>query len=109
MEGHARSGNRKDKFVWNRYSKDLKLGDKLKTKDRHPCSSGRTTRMRHPAFINPQDTFKTVNPATEEVLATVQKAGKADIDKAVKAAREGTLNPATEERGFGNSPEGRKS
>ena len=33
--------------------------------------------------VNPQDAFKTVNPATEEVLATVQKAGKADVDKAV--------------------------
>lgn len=33
-------------------------------------------------------TFKTVNPVTEDVIAEVQMGGKADIDKAVKAARE---------------------
>ncbi|HEY9784023.1 MAG TPA: aldehyde dehydrogenase family protein [Candidatus Obscuribacterales bacterium] len=32
-------------------------------------------------------TFETFNPATEEVLSKVQEGGKADIDKAVKAAR----------------------
>lgn len=32
-------------------------------------------------------TFNTVNPATGEVIAEVQQGGKADIDKAVKAAR----------------------
>lgn len=31
--------------------------------------------------------FDSINPATEEKLATVAEAGKADIDKAVKAAR----------------------
>lgn len=31
--------------------------------------------------------FKTVNPATEEVLAEVSEAGEADIDRAVRAAR----------------------
>ena len=33
------------------------------------------------------DYFKTVNPATGELIAEVAKAGKADVDKAVKAAR----------------------
>src|SRR5256885_2109037 len=32
-------------------------------------------------------TFKTVNPATEEVLAEVAEAGDADVDRAVRAAR----------------------
>ncbi len=32
-------------------------------------------------------TFDSVNPATEEVLAKVSQAGKADVNKAVKAAR----------------------
>src|SRR3984957_17367411 len=32
-------------------------------------------------------TFDTVNPATGEVLSKIQEGGKADIDKAVKAAR----------------------
>eukprot|EP00928_Gymnodinium_smaydae_P026148 TRINITY_DN20619_c0_g5_i1.p1 TRINITY_DN20619_c0_g5~~TRINITY_DN20619_c0_g5_i1.p1 ORF type:complete len:500 (-),score=142.30 TRINITY_DN20619_c0_g5_i1:278-1777(-) len=36
---------------------------------------------------DPKNTFRTVNPATEEVLATVQKGCKADVDRAVKAAR----------------------
>ncbi len=31
--------------------------------------------------------FKTINPATEEVLAEVAEASEADVDKAVKAAR----------------------
>jgi aldehyde dehydrogenase (NAD+) len=31
--------------------------------------------------------FKTINPATEEVLAEVQSAGAKDVDRAVKAAR----------------------
>jgi acyl-CoA reductase-like NAD-dependent aldehyde dehydrogenase len=31
--------------------------------------------------------FETYNPATDEVLAKVQEGGKADVDKAVKAAR----------------------
>src|SRR3954453_20414713 len=45
-------------------------------------------------FINGQFTdategkpFKTVSPASEEVLAEVSEAGPADVDKAVKAAR----------------------
>ncbi|NMR19912.1 aldehyde dehydrogenase family protein [Cellulomonas fimi] len=40
-------------------------------------------------FTEPVDgsTFKTVNPATEEVLAEVSEAGQADIDRAVAAAR----------------------
>ncbi|MGN6130248.1 MAG: aldehyde dehydrogenase family protein, partial [Nocardioidaceae bacterium] len=40
-------------------------------------------------FVAPADgaTFKTVNPATEEVLAEVAEASSADVDAAVKAAR----------------------
>ncbi|KAI5651556.1 aldehyde dehydrogenase family domain-containing protein [Phthorimaea operculella] len=33
-------------------------------------------------------TFKTLNPANEEVIAEVQQANKADVDRAVKAARD---------------------
>ena len=32
-------------------------------------------------------TFKTINPATEEVLAEIAEAGAADVDRAVRAAR----------------------
>ena len=41
------------------------------------------------AFTDPVDggSFKTVNPATEEVLAEVAEAGEADVDRAVTAAR----------------------
>jgi aldehyde dehydrogenase (NAD+) len=40
-------------------------------------------------FVEPaaKGTFKTVNPATEEVLAEVSEAGEADVDRAVAAAR----------------------
>jgi aldehyde dehydrogenase (NAD+) len=40
-------------------------------------------------FTEPEsgETFKTVNPATEEVLAAVSHAGEADVDRAVAAAR----------------------
>jgi aldehyde dehydrogenase (NAD+) len=40
-------------------------------------------------FVNSMSgkTFDTINPATEEKLASVQEADVADIDKAVKAAR----------------------
>jgi aldehyde dehydrogenase (NAD+) len=40
-------------------------------------------------FVEPTDggMFKTVNPATEEVLAAVSTAGAADVDRAVSAAR----------------------
>jgi aldehyde dehydrogenase (NAD+) len=40
-------------------------------------------------FVEPQSGafFKTVNPATEEVLSEVAEAGQADVDAAVKAAR----------------------
>jgi len=40
-------------------------------------------------FTDPAEgtTFKTINPATEEVLADVAEAGEADIDRAVTAAR----------------------
>jgi len=41
------------------------------------------------AFVEPTDGtyFKTVNPATEEVLAEVSEAGSGDVDRAVAAAR----------------------
>jgi aldehyde dehydrogenase (NAD+) len=40
-------------------------------------------------FVDPVDggAFKTVNPATEEVLAEVAEAGSADVDAAIRAAR----------------------
>src|SRR5689334_3508362 len=40
-------------------------------------------------FVDPVDggSLKTVNPATEEVLAEVAVAGAADVDRAVRAAR----------------------
>ncbi|MCT8155680.1 aldehyde dehydrogenase family protein, partial [Klebsiella aerogenes] len=34
-------------------------------------------------------TFETINPATGEVLATVQAAGREDVDRAVKSAQQG--------------------
>ncbi|MFG2011817.1 aldehyde dehydrogenase family protein [Micromonospora sp. NPDC048868] len=41
-------------------------------------------------FVDPTDggTFKTVNPASEEVLAEVAEAGTQDVDRAVRAARQ---------------------
>jgi aldehyde dehydrogenase (NAD+) len=52
-------------------------------------------------FVEPADGeyFKTINPATEEVLAAIPVAGEADIDAAVTAARKGfetwsALSPA---------------
>ncbi|MFL6101016.1 MAG: aldehyde dehydrogenase family protein [Actinomycetales bacterium] len=41
------------------------------------------------AFVAPAagGSFKTVNPATEEVLAEISEAGEADVDRAVAAAR----------------------
>lgn len=33
-------------------------------------------------------TFKSVNPTTEEVIAEVQESSKADVDKAVAAAKQ---------------------
>jgi aldehyde dehydrogenase (NAD+) len=40
-------------------------------------------------FVDPIDggSFKTISPATEEVLAEVSDAGRADVDRAVQAAR----------------------
>lgn len=35
-----------------------------------------------------KETFQTTNPASEEVIATVQKGGQTDVDRAVKAARD---------------------
>ncbi len=41
------------------------------------------------AFVDPEDgrAFKTISPATEEVLAEVTEAGPRDVDRAVAAAR----------------------
>ncbi|MGC1211107.1 MAG: aldehyde dehydrogenase family protein, partial [Micromonospora sp.] len=41
-------------------------------------------------FVDPSDggTFKSINPASEEVLAEVAEAGPQDVDRAVRAARE---------------------
>ncbi|MGH3319642.1 MAG: aldehyde dehydrogenase family protein [Streptosporangiaceae bacterium] len=51
-------------------------------------------------FVDPSDgaLFKTVNPATEEVLAEVVSAGEADVDRAVGAARQAY------DRGWGRMP-----
>src|SRR3954465_10692975 len=38
-------------------------------------------------FTAAKDVFKTVNPATEEVLSEVAEAGPEDVDRAVAAAR----------------------
>lgn len=40
-------------------------------------------------FVEPTDgtSYKTINPATEEVLAEVSEAGQADVDQAVRAAQ----------------------
>src|SRR5690242_16114359 len=38
-------------------------------------------------FVEGKDVFKTVNPASEEVLTEVAAAGPEDIDRAVAAAR----------------------
>ncbi|MEQ8800062.1 MAG: aldehyde dehydrogenase family protein [Salinisphaeraceae bacterium] len=51
------------------------------------------------------ETFEVYNPSTDEVIAHVQSAGKADVDKAVKAARKafedgpwGKMAPAERQR-----------
>jgi aldehyde dehydrogenase (NAD+) len=46
-------------------------------------------------FVEPDDgeTFKTINPATEEVLAEISEAGPRDIDRAVAAARKAFDGP----------------
>src|ERR1044071_4686876 len=38
-------------------------------------------------------TFKSLNPATEEVIATVAEGGEADVDRAVAAARRAFEGP----------------
>lgn len=57
--------------------------------------NGVELKLRTQAFINNKyvdaisgDTLETVNPATEEVIAKVSACDKADVDVAVKAARE---------------------
>ena len=37
------------------------------------------------AFTRPRDTFESINPADETVLAEVSQAGRKDVDKAVAA------------------------
>ncbi|HYN75662.1 MAG TPA: aldehyde dehydrogenase family protein [Candidatus Limnocylindria bacterium] len=46
-------------------------------------------------FVDPLDgsTFKTISPATEEVLAEVTEAGRRDVDRAVVAARQAYDGP----------------
>ncbi|MDQ1483254.1 MAG: aldehyde dehydrogenase [Actinomycetota bacterium] len=46
-------------------------------------------------FVESTDgsTFKTINPSSEEVLAEVTEAGKADVDSAVRAARRAFEGP----------------
>src|SRR5687768_1500477 len=46
-------------------------------------------------FVDPLDggSFKTVNPATEEVLGEVAEAGPGDVDRAVAAARRAYEGP----------------
>jgi aldehyde dehydrogenase (NAD+) len=39
------------------------------------------------SFVDGSSSFKTINPASEEVLAEVASASREDVDKAVKAAR----------------------
>jgi acyl-CoA reductase-like NAD-dependent aldehyde dehydrogenase len=50
----------------------------------------RTQLLINNQWVNSQSgkTFKTINPATEEVIADVQRGNAADIDLAVLAARE---------------------
>ncbi|HEX5595294.1 MAG TPA: aldehyde dehydrogenase family protein [Micromonosporaceae bacterium] len=38
-------------------------------------------------FVEGEERFKTINPASEEVLAEIAEAGAADVDRAVRAAR----------------------
>ena len=40
------------------------------------------------------DRFETINPATEEVIALVEEAGPAEVDAAVRSAREAFEDPA---------------
>jgi aldehyde dehydrogenase (NAD+) len=46
-------------------------------------------------FVEPDDgeTFKTINPASEEVLAEISEAGPRDIDRAIAAARKAFDGP----------------
>lgn len=43
-------------------------------------------------------TFETINPATGEVLATVQAAGREDVDRAVESAQRGQKNLGGDDR-----------
>ena len=45
------------------------------------------------AFTRPKDTFESINPADETVLAEVSQAGRKDVDKAVAAARRAFEGP----------------
>jgi hypothetical protein len=55
-----------------------------------------TTKIETRLFINNEfvdsvsgKTFDTINPATEQVICSVQEAGTADVDKAVSSLRRG--------------------
>ena len=45
-------------------------------------------------WVDGSDRFPTVNPATEEVIADVEEAGAAEVDAAVRSAREAFEDPA---------------
>jgi aldehyde dehydrogenase (NAD+) len=66
------------------YSTSLESTDHVKIEPRYPLFIGGQ-------FVEPHsgNYFKTINPATEEVLAEVAEADEVDIDNAVKAARRG--------------------
>ncbi|NNK49162.1 MAG: aldehyde dehydrogenase family protein, partial [Gemmatimonadetes bacterium] len=44
-------------------------------------------------WVDGSDRFATVNPATEEVIAEVEEAGAAEVDAAVRSAREAFEDP----------------
>src|SRR5687768_4442887 len=66
------------------YSASLESTDHVKVEDRYDLFIGGQ-------FVAPHSKhyFKTINPATEEVLAEVAEADAEDVDRAVRAARKG--------------------
>ena len=72
----------------------LFFGDKWEYAPAPESTESVSIKKRYNLFINGKfvpaksgKTFKSINPATEKVLTTVARAGKADVDTAVKAAR----------------------
>ncbi|MFO7586893.1 MAG: aldehyde dehydrogenase family protein [Gemmatimonadota bacterium] len=49
------------------------------------------------SWMDGHDRFATINPATEEVIAEVEEAGPAEVDAAVRSAREAFESPAWHE------------